>query len=185
VVRVGDVKADVGARTAPGQPVLTYTGTTRIVSVDLDVNDQELARKGGKVTVVLPAGPRLKGTVTSVGTVAQAAGTPAGGGTDAGGSSSGNDATIEVTIALDNPKSTGTLDQAPVDVEFVSEQRKAVLTVPVAALLALREGGYGVETVDGDGARVVAVKVGMFADGRVEVTGAGLAAGTKVGVPPS
>jgi hypothetical protein len=186
VVRVGDAKADVGARTAPGQPVLTYTGTTRIVSVDLDVNDQELARKGGEVTVVLPAGPRLKGTVTSVGTVAQAAGTPATGGTAAGdNSSSSNDATIEVTIALDNPKGTGTLDQAPVDVEFVSEQRKAVLTVPVAALLALREGGYGVEIVDAGGARVVAVKVGMFADGRVEITGTGLAAGTKVGVPPA
>jgi peptidoglycan hydrolase-like protein with peptidoglycan-binding domain len=191
-VRVGDATADVGARTAPGQPVLSYTGTARVVDVDLEVDDLRLARKGAKVTVVLPDGPRLRGTVASVGTVAQAAGTQPGGGTAGGGAASGagsgggaGSPTVEVTVTLDDPKKAGTLDQAPVDVEFVSAERKGVLTVAVAALLALREGGYGVEVVDGDGSRVVAVQVGMFASGRVEVTGAGIAAGTKVGVPPA
>jgi len=67
----------------------------------------------------------------------------------------------------------------------VSDSRKGVLAVPVAALLALREGGYGVAIVDGDGRRVVKVETGMFADGLVEVTGDGLAEGTKVEVPAS
>jgi hypothetical protein len=73
-----------------------------------------------------------------------------------------------------------------VKVWFTAEERKAVLTVPVAALLALGEGGYGVQVVRSDGtSSVVAVRVGLFAAGRVEVSGAGLAEGTRIGVPAS
>jgi hypothetical protein len=37
--------------------------------------------------------------------------------------------------------------------------------------------------VDGAATRTVAVETGLFADGRVEITGEGIAAGTKVGMP--
>jgi membrane fusion protein, multidrug efflux system len=184
-VRVSDQRASVGARTAPGQTVLTWTATTRIVSVDLDVNNQRLARKGGKVTVELPGGGTAKGTITTVGTVAKAQSGSSGGAAAQGSSSSSDNATIDVTVTLDSAKGTGTLDQAPVTVDFVSDQRKGVLTVPVSALLALREGGYGVEVVDGNTSRIVPVEVGMFGEGRVEVRGTGIAAGTRVGVPRS
>jgi hypothetical protein len=53
----------------------------------------------------------------------------------------------------------------------------------VAALLALAEGGYGVQVAEGDASRVLAVTTGLFADGRVEVTGTGLTEGTSVVVP--
>jgi multidrug efflux system membrane fusion protein len=57
-----------------------------------------------------------------------------------------------------------------------------VLAVPVGALLALAEGGYGLEVVRGGTSAVVAVDTGMFADGKVEVSGGGIAEGTVVGV---
>ena len=89
--------------------------------------------------------------------------------------------TIEVTIVFaKTPKGLG---EAAVSVDFVASQRKNVLTVPVAALLALAEGGYGLERVEAGGTRIVAVRTGLFADGRVEVSGTGLAAGQKVGMP--
>jgi hypothetical protein len=50
----------------------------------------------------------------------------------------------------------------------------------VAALLALREGGYAVQVVNGTTTTLVAVQTGMFADGNVEITGTGLQAGLKV-----
>lgn len=53
----------------------------------------------------------------------------------------------------------------------------------MTALLALAEGGYGVELVEGGETRIVPVKVGMFANGRVEVEGPALAEGVRVGVP--
>jgi len=180
-VRVAALKAETGARTAPGKAVLSYTGTKRVVAIDLEVTHQNLARKGAKVTVTLPDGKRAKGTVTTVGTVAR---TPSGStGTGQPAGSTDDTATVDVTVTLDDAKIAGSLDAAPVDVEFVSAEHKGVLTVPVASLLALREGGYGVEIVEGGTTRLVAVEVGLFAGGRVEVKGPDIAEGLTVGVP--
>jgi multidrug efflux pump subunit AcrA (membrane-fusion protein) len=74
---------------------------------------------------------------------------------------------------------------AAVPVAFTAGRRPHVLAVPVAALLALAEGGYGVQVVDGTTTRTVAVKTGLFADGKVEITGDGLHAGMKVAMPSS
>lgn len=52
-----------------------------------------------------------------------------------------------------------------------------MLTAPVGALVALSEGGYAVQLAAGG---LVAVKTGMFANGWVEISGAGLSAGTEV-----
>jgi membrane fusion protein, multidrug efflux system len=71
----------------------------------------------------------------------------------------------------------------PVRVRLVAAERRGVLAVPVAALVALAEGGFGVEVVAGDNRRYVAVQTGLFADGRAEVTGAGLRPGVLVVVP--
>ncbi|MEU6037505.1 peptidoglycan-binding protein [Actinomadura sp. NPDC047616] len=171
-VRVKEVKAPKGARTSPGQPALTVTGTRRIVHVDLDAGKQDLAKKGARVTVELPGGHRAKGTVSHVGSVAGQSGTQQDPKT-----------TVDVEITLDGNARTGGLDRAPVTVELESERRANVLSVPVEALLALREGGFGVEVVEGTARRIVPVRTGAFGGGRVEVTGAGLREGVKVGVP--
>jgi hypothetical protein len=56
-----------------------------------------------------------------------------------------------------------------------------VLAVPVAALLALAGGGYGLEVVEPSGHHVlVPVRTGVVAGGEVEVNGAGIAAGARV-----
>jgi peptidoglycan hydrolase-like protein with peptidoglycan-binding domain len=184
-LRVATLKAEVAGRTAVGQPVFTYTASTRLVTVDLDVTDEALARKGAKVTVTLPDGKATKGTVADIGTVAHKPASQSTTGTSQSTSSSSDTATIDVTVTLDDPAAAGSLDAAPVDVDFVSEERKGVLTVPVAALLALHEGGYGVEIVDGTATRLVAVQVGLFANGRVEVSGPDIADGVTVEVPKS
>jgi hypothetical protein len=62
-------------------------------------------------------------------------------------------------------------------VEFPGAIRHGVLVVPATALLALREGGYGVQLPDGS---VVAVTTGMFAGGMVEISGDAVHEGTRV-----
>jgi multidrug efflux pump subunit AcrA (membrane-fusion protein) len=60
------------------------------------------------------------------------------------------------------------------------------LVVPITALLAQAGGGYVVEVAAADGThRLVDVTLGVFddADGLVQVTGTGLAAGQQVVVP--
>ena len=129
-----------------------------------------------KATVTLPDGHDVTGTVSDVGTVA----TSSGGNDQPGGGSS---TTIDVTVNVTDQSALGTLVSAPVDVTLVSAQAHDVLSVPVAALVALAEGGYGVQVVEGSSTRYVAVKTGMFASGRVEITGDGIAEGTLVEVP--
>jgi peptidoglycan hydrolase-like protein with peptidoglycan-binding domain len=151
-------------------PLLTYTGTTRTVNVALDVALQSLVKPGVTATITLPDRKTVRGTVSTVGTVATAG-------------AQGNPATIDVAVTIDDQSALGTLDAAPVEVTLISAHVDNVLTVPVAALVALAEGGYGVQVVDGSTTHYVAVQTGMFANGRVEITGEGIAAGTLVGVP--
>jgi peptidoglycan hydrolase-like protein with peptidoglycan-binding domain len=180
--RVGDtIGGDSGEG---GASVLSYTGTTRLVTVELEVADQALAVKGRTVTVTVPGVRVVKGTISQVGTVVTAQGSaPDEGSAPEGASSAASDAVIEVTVTIANQKALGSLDAAPVDVDFVSNERKGVLAVPVVALLALAQDGFGVEVVDGATTRIVPVKTGMFAAGEVEVSGEGIAEGVKVGVP--
>lgn len=172
-VRIADTLAAPGGPAA--MPLLSYTEVTRTVTVDLDVAKQHLVKKGLAATITLPDGTQVAGTVAGVGTVATAP--PAADGQQA----SEEPTTVEVVVTVADQKALGMLDSAPVDVTLVAEKREDVVAVPVGALVALAEGGYGVQVVDGDKTSYVAVETGMFADGKVEVTGIG--AGTVVGVP--
>jgi multidrug efflux pump subunit AcrA (membrane-fusion protein) len=100
-----------------------------------------------------------------------------------GSDGSAGEATIAVTIRVDQPRQTGDLDQAPVKVDFVKQRKRDVLAVPVTALVTLAEGGYAIEVSDGTTMHLVTVTTGLFAGGQVEVTGAGLRQGQRVVVP--
>jgi peptidoglycan hydrolase-like protein with peptidoglycan-binding domain len=165
-VRVAERKVSTGAKDE-GE-VLSVSGTARLVHVDLDTALADLVHQGDAVEVELPDGTTAPGTVWSVGTVATAD-------ADTG------ETTIEVEIAL--ASDPGGYEDAPVTVDLTRSRADGVLAVPVAALLALAEGGYAVErqTAAG-GTELVAVELGAFADGWVEVTG-DLSEGDQIVVP--
>jgi hypothetical protein len=174
--RVTSLQATLGGP-ASGR-VLTATSTMRTVTVGLDPSLRSGVSTCDRVTIVLPDGSTTPGRVTSVGRVAS---TPPA---DSAGSDSGP--TVQVRIRPLHPSDAGSLDQALVEVTITDQTVHHVLAVPVAALLARAGGGYAVEIIDGDGAhRLAPVRVGLFddADGRVQVSGSGLAAGQRVVVP--
>ena len=173
-VRVTERPVAKGDAAGPGAPILKVTSTNRSVKVELDAAKQSTVKVGDEVDVKLPSGRTTKGRVASVGTVATTKGSPPN-----------TKSVIEVVVTLDDPSAAGSVDEAPVKVGFVTGSAKGVLTVPVNALLALREGGYGVRVVEGATSRIVAVKTGLFAKGMVEVSGDGLAEGQQVEVPAS
>ncbi|MFI9386689.1 peptidoglycan-binding protein [Kutzneria sp. NPDC052558] len=168
-VRVSTLTGQLGGPAAG--PVLKVTGTGRVVTVQLDVAKQGLAKVGDQVKVDVN-GASGAGKVVDVGRAA----TP---GKDANGQPNGK-TTVPVTISLDDPRAAGDLDTAPVTVHFVKEVHKDVLVAPVGALLALAEGGYAVEVEQNGQRRLVPVKTGLFANGQVEIAGPGLAAGMTV-----
>jgi peptidoglycan hydrolase-like protein with peptidoglycan-binding domain len=164
--------------------VLSYTGRTRTVAVPASPGEAGWAAAGTRVTVTLPDGASTPGRVTAV---APAAGPGDGVGDGAADGAGAGDREaaggVEITIAVPDQKALGAAPAGQVRVRYVAQERRDVLTVPVNALLALAEGGYGLEMVTGAATTIVAVQVGMFAQGRVEVRGDGLAEGIAVGVP--
>jgi hypothetical protein len=184
-VRIAQQLVRVGA-VSPAD-VVAASGTTRFVTSVVQIGKSDWAVPGATVTVTLPGGRVLAGTVAVVtppGTAA--AGTDIGtqGSQDSGGQDSGNaNTTVQITIRIPDQKALGTVQQGSVEVRYAAKTRQDVLTVPVGALLALAEGGYGVEVVDGGSSRVVAVETGLFAAGRVEVRSTGIRAGMTVRVP--
>lgn len=173
-VRAGDL-------VSPGAALLDVTGTAHVVSLTADVADRNVLAVGTPATVTLAGGEEVTGAVTSLQVVAapETAGGAGGGGL--GGESGAEESSLAVEITLDAPAAPE-LVGSPVDVAVVVEERADVLVVPVNALLALAEGGYGLEVVADDGTtRVVAVEAGLFADGVVEVSGPALREGMTVG----
>jgi peptidoglycan hydrolase-like protein with peptidoglycan-binding domain len=151
--------------------VLSVTGTTKVVTMTMPNGDATWAARGATVTVALPDGRSTAGVVDSV-TDAQPSQQGTGGGP-----------TVTVIVTIADQKALSRFDHGTFTVQYARRERKNVLTVPVLALVALAEGGYGLELVDGGKSTVVAVRIGMFTDGRVEVSGDGLAEGLMIRVP--
>jgi Putative peptidoglycan binding domain len=195
-IRVTSVTPSVGASVGnAGGTVLTATGTTPIVTVDLPVSQEYLVKPGDTVSVVLPDGTtKVGGQIQTVGSVATC---PGGGGTGTGASSAGqspcssigsgtnSSPTVPVTITLDATPPEATLDQAPVNVNITTQRADNVLAVPVNALLALAGGGYAVQVVAGKTSHLVAVTTGMYSNNLVQVSGSGIAEGMHVAVASS
>ncbi|HUJ66658.1 MAG TPA: peptidoglycan-binding domain-containing protein [Acidimicrobiales bacterium] len=199
-IRVTSVTPSVGQGVTAGN-ILDATSTAPIVTVDLDVTQEYLVKPGDTVTVELPDGvTTVTGRVQSVGNVAVC---PNGNGQGSGngspnasnsadqtpcsssGSGSSSTPTVTVTITLDGSPAGATLDQAPVNVNITTQRADGVLAVPVNALLALEGGGDAVEVVSGSTQRLVGVTTGLYSNTLVQISGAGITAGTLVEVPAS
>ena len=169
-VRVTQVLPELGTRAGAGQ-VLAYTSDTNlVVTLDLEADRRDILAVGDEVSVELPDGTVAAGSVAEIASVAETL-------------PGANEPPVEVTVQLEDTAVVGDLDGAEVTVSVVRETRPDVLTVPVDALLALREGGYALEMVAEDGSTyLVAAEVGLFDDLGVEVSGS-FDAGDTVVVP--
>ena len=138
------------------------------VVFQVDATDQETVSLGDSVEIELPTDERVPTIITFIDQVVTQ--------TQAGDF-------IEVTLDVLNPESIEVYDQAPVKVFVTTEVSENVLYVPVNALIALAEGGYAVEIFSGDvegevfdgdsgtDTTYVAVEIGVFTDGFVEIIG--------------
>ncbi|MDJ1134337.1 peptidoglycan-binding protein [Streptomyces iconiensis] len=180
--RVSELKTSPGALS--GGEALTWTGTERNVTVDLEAGFEDLVEKGTKATVGLPDGGTVEAEVTDIGSPSGSGEAKEGGSEESGEGSGADEATLPVELKVGAQRELGRYQAASVDVTLKAETRKDVLAVPVNALLARSGGGYAVETTGVDGrSRRTPVKLGMFANGKVEVSGAGIKEGLDVGVP--
>jgi hypothetical protein len=173
--QIGSVHSRVGTTVAPGTTIVSLTGTDQIVSTELEVRDRDLLEVGTDVAVELPGGVEVSGTVTASNVVASEP-------SEQDEAPGPDDTVTEVEVTLGEEVDNALLG-SPADIVIEVDERTDVLTVPVSALLALAEGGHGVEVVNDDGTTEIApVETGLFANGRVEISGDGIDVGTVVGV---
>ena len=176
---VGSYISDVGSAVTLNSPLYNISSIGIEVVFQVDATDQETVSLGDSVEIELPTDERVPTVITFIDQVVTQ--------TQAG-------EFIEVTLEVLNPEEIEAYDQAPVKVFVTTEISENVLYVPVNALLALAEGGYALEIYDGelDGATFegesgvdtsyVAVEIGVFTDGFVEVKG-NISEGQTVVVP--
>jgi len=188
------VSAPPGGGAQTGETVLQGTSTTREVQMALSAAQQTDVAVGDKVSITLPNNQTTPGVVSSVGAVATCPSSSGSGGSGSSSAAPGTDTcssansgsstpTITVGVTPSHPAATGTWDQAPVQVGITTASVRSAVVVPVTALLARSSGGYAVEVVGANASNhLVPVSLGLFddADGLVQVTGSGLAAGQEV-----
>lgn len=158
--------------------VLSLTAAAREVNTTAPIGDATFAL-GAKIDVEFPDGSIQPGTVVAVGNVAtNTSNVP------------GSTPSVPITIHVDQiPPSVDSFVQVPVTLRVVSDSVPGAFVVPVSALVALAEGGYALEVVDGAAAdgtsltHLIAVTPGLFTDGFVAVTGDKLSDGLTVVVP--
>jgi hypothetical protein len=97
---------------------------------------------------------------------------------------------VPITLDVDKvPAAYDSFVQIPVTLRVVSQEQKGALVVPVSALVALAEGGFAVEVVDGTNpdsslvTHLIAVTPGIYANGFVAITGNDVKDGLTVVVP--
>jgi peptidoglycan hydrolase-like protein with peptidoglycan-binding domain len=152
-VLVGAMNVTAGEAAAAGQRPYQVTTGQRTVTVPVNPNLPPTT-VGESVSIVLPSQASVPGTISAAGS-AQLTVTPRG--------------------------ATGTGVNVQVQVALAVQSARDVLAVPVSALLALAGGGYGLEVVGPSGIhRLAGVTAGLFASGQVQVSGAGITAGTRV-----
>jgi peptidoglycan hydrolase-like protein with peptidoglycan-binding domain len=172
-LRVGEISSAVGTRVALGAALYNSTNTTQVVEANVKLADQQLAALDKPVTVRLPGGESATGKIADIGTP-----------TEIDGADGQAQTVIPIVISLDDPVQASAFQQASVTVIIPSEKRQGVLSVPVGALLAINPQQFGVEVVDDDGTTAkVPVMTGLFAGGRVEISGDDIEAGQRVVVP--
>ena len=181
-LRVGTVTARLGDRVAADTELYDVTSTTQVVDANIKLSDQKLAVAGTAVTIKLPDAKKTAGKITSVGTPTEKS---SGSGSGAGsGSGESKERVIPITVTLTDASATTNFQEVSVTVDLPSEKRTGVLSVPVGALLALSADQYGVEIVEAGGTtRKVPVTIGLFAGGRVEISGKDISEGQRVVVP--
>ena len=168
-VRVADQRLPVGDIATAD--ILGVTGTIRSVTATVDGTRVRDVAPGETVSLVFDTGDEVPATVRSVGRPPADPQAPRAKPTDL---------LVEADVG---DQAVLTNRDGQVTMRFVVDQRDDVLAVPVLALVALVEGGYGVEVVDGSSHRYVAVTTGLFARGYVEITSGDLREGMKVVVP--
>ena len=160
-MRVQAVKAQLGVPAS--EDLFEITPTTRLITLQVPASELGAVKAAMPVTIVRPDAREVPGKITSV--------------TNAPAPENGGGPRVNAVVTPNNPADVADLDLAPVRLKFTTESRTGVLSVPLAALVALKEGGYAVQLPSG---ALKAVQTGLYSQDKVEISGDGITDGLEV-----
>ena len=151
-----------------GQPLHRWEAPQGSIELEVDVDETDTFPLGLAVEVELPDGQLVPATVESIDDVARTV-------------QSGQDTLtiVDVSIQPIGPVESD-FTSGPVTVRVEDDAIIGATVIPVRALVALAEGGYAAE-IDGRG--LVAVELGAFDEGWVEVRNGSVQPGELLVVP--
>lgn len=168
-LQVVDVISTGGDPIGLGALAMTLGTASTSVTTDIVVDEIDDIAVGDAVEVVLADERILDGSVAEISDVA----------VDSG---DGAVPTVPVEIVLDTVPDDVIV--GPVTVRFETSRIADATVVPTRALVSLAEGGFAIEVRDASGStRLIAVELGAFDDGVVEVVAGDVAPGDTVVVP--
>ncbi len=187
VVRLGDVAVlpatvtvtaahvVLGATPQAGAPLLDVASTDQVVAISLDPGLAPSVHAGDSIRFRTADGTEIPGSVTSVGEPAVS--------TENGSGGPGGQLQVEVIAAADDPSTLAGLDGLTLTADVITGTAPDALAVPVAALVVLGDGSFGVEVASAGSTQFIRVTPGIYDRTMVQVEGDGIAEGDQVVVP--
>ena len=154
---------------AVGRPTARWESPLNTIALEVDVDAVDTFPLGLEVEVELPDGQLVPATVSEISDVAR---------TEQNGGAAVTVVDVSIT-PLEEIESN--FSAGPVTIQVEGDVVLGATLVPVRSLIALTEGGHAVEIEGREG--LVAVELGSFDEGWVEVTGGSISPGDQVAVP--
>ncbi len=151
-----------------GRPMFRYEIEQSAIETVVAVSDSDVFVVGTEVEIELPDSSLVKALVTNQSVVARTV-------------QEGQNSTTVVDIVIEPTELlTTSFTSGPVIIRTQDASTLDAVVVPVRALIAFVEGGHGIDFEDG---RRVAVELGTFDDGWVEITNGAVQAGDVLLAP--
>jgi peptidoglycan hydrolase-like protein with peptidoglycan-binding domain len=174
-VRVVAAHVAVGGGAPPGNPILDGASLDEVIKVELEPGQSGVAHPGDSIRFTAPDGGTIPGQIISVGAPEMSA--------DTGGNGPPPHLVVNIVARPDDPAAIAALEGASLTAEITTDTAADALVVPVAALVVLADGGFGVEVAGAGATHFVRVTPGIYDRTMVAITGSGIAVGDQVVVP--
>jgi multidrug efflux system membrane fusion protein len=174
-VRVSAAHVAIGGGAQPGGPLLEVASVDEVVKIHVDPGLAPSVHVGDPIRFSSPDGSDIPGTVVSVGT-------PTASTSDSPNGPAGL-LEVEVVAAADDPTTLSALDGLMLTADVTTGTAPDALAVPVAALVVLGDGSFGIEVASAGTTHFVRVTPGIYDRTMVEIVADGVAPDDQVVVP--
>jgi peptidoglycan hydrolase-like protein with peptidoglycan-binding domain len=174
-VRVTAVHVAMGAAVQPGNSMLDVASVDEVIKLEVDPALASRVHVDDPIRFSAPDGGDIAGTIVSVSAPVLS--------DEGSGNGPPGRLVLQVVAAPNDPSLIAALDAAVLQAAVTTGTAEDVLAVPVAALVVLGDGAFGVEVASGGSTHFVPVTPGIYDRTMVEIDAGGLAEGDQVVVP--